>query len=71
MASPDTVKAFKQAVDVIEYGHDEQTGRPADQDLIGQARQEVQEIARRAELESDDASQLGVATQMVIAVTLL
>jgi hypothetical protein len=65
MASPDTVKAFQQAVQAIEYGYDAQTGRPADQDVIGQAREEVQEIARQAQQETDDDSQLGVATQTV------
>ena len=65
VVSPDAAKAFRNAIDSLEFGVDPQTGRPTDPTLIAEAREAAQGLVVDAKSLSDDQTDLGVLTQTV------
>ena len=65
VVSPDAAKAFRNAIDAIEFGIDPQTGRPTDPTLIAEAREAAQGLVVDAKSLSDDQTDLGILTQTV------
>ena len=65
VVSPDAAKAFRNAIEAIEFGVDPLTGRPTDPALIADAREQAQGLVVDARSLSDDMTELGVLTQTV------